>query len=159
VINETVEDLNERMQLLAIVELTMPYIIDTVVSAINGDIKFEKEKVVSWLHKIFCCESSMCSKKSLTQQPDVKKTPQIEASIPIPVKEPIREQVPVPEPVKRNSRVTFAEPDNALIQVDVTSVSESNSNMVVVINSDTVDLKSLLPEITVLSEDKSSTMV
>ena len=57
IINETVDDKMDRMQLLALTDLTMPHIIDTVVSAINGNVKFKKEKVISWIEKIFCCTS------------------------------------------------------------------------------------------------------
>lgn len=159
VINETVDDANDRMQLLAIVDLTMPHIIDTVVSAINGDLKFEKEKVVSWLHKMFCCESSMCSKKSTTLQPAKTPVKQIESHV-----------VEEPEPVKRNSRVTFADPESTdgKHNVDVTSVSESNSNITILVNSEVVDAEvdhdpeSLLPAVTIDAvdiEDKSSTIV
>jgi hypothetical protein len=134
VINETVDDANDRMQLLAIVDLTMPHIIDTIVSAINGNIKFEKEKVVSWLHKIFCCESSMCSKKSPIQQLAKQPVKQIEAPV---VDAPVVEAPVVEAPVKRNSRVTFADEENET--VDITSVSESNSNITVIVNSEVVE--------------------
>jgi hypothetical protein len=147
VINETVDDANDQMQLLAIVDLTMPHIIDTVVSAINGNIKFEKEKVVSWLHKIFCCESSMCSKKSPIQQQ---------------VKQPVKQiDAPVVTPVKRNSRVTFA--DEETEKVDITSVSENNSNITVIVNSKVVeaenDPEGLLPATTEQIVDLFTTVV
>jgi hypothetical protein len=55
VINETVTNENDKIQLLMIVNLTLPHVIDTLVSAINGDLKFEKDKVISWFNKMFCC--------------------------------------------------------------------------------------------------------
>jgi hypothetical protein len=55
VINENINDVEERMALMVIVDFTLPPLIDTLISAINGNIKFEKKKIVSTLKKIFCC--------------------------------------------------------------------------------------------------------
>ena len=55
VINENTNDVEERMALMVIVEFTLPPLIDTLISAINGNLKFEKKKIVSTLKKIFCC--------------------------------------------------------------------------------------------------------
>jgi hypothetical protein len=55
VINENTNDVEERMALMVIVDFTLPPLIDTLISAINGNIKFEKKKIVSTLKKIFCC--------------------------------------------------------------------------------------------------------
>ena len=56
-INENVSDVQERISLMIIVDMTLPQVLDTLVTAINGDIKFEKEKVISWFKKVFCCSS------------------------------------------------------------------------------------------------------
>ena len=62
VINDTVgdniNDTEERIFLNTIVDLTVPPLIDTLVSAINGNIKFEKDKIISFFKKLFCCGSS-----------------------------------------------------------------------------------------------------
>jgi hypothetical protein len=56
-INENVSDPQERISLMIIVNMTLPQVLDTLVTAINGDIKFEKDKVISWFKKVFCCSS------------------------------------------------------------------------------------------------------
>jgi len=56
VINQNVDDVQERMMLMMIVNMTLPSVLDTLVTAINGDIKFEKTKVISIFKKIFCCQ-------------------------------------------------------------------------------------------------------
>lgn len=38
-----------------IIDFTLPSVIDNLVSAINGDLKFNKEKVQSFFSKCFCC--------------------------------------------------------------------------------------------------------
>jgi hypothetical protein len=66
VINDTIidtivdnmSDSQERMILMTIVDLNLPPLIDTLVSAINGNIKFEKDKIMSFFKKLFCCGSS-----------------------------------------------------------------------------------------------------
>ena len=55
VINENTNDVEERIALMVIVDFTLPPLIDTLISAINGNLKFEKKKIVSSLKKIFCC--------------------------------------------------------------------------------------------------------
>jgi hypothetical protein len=46
---------DERVTLIVIIDLTMPHVIDSIISAINGDMKFTKDKTKSWLSKLFCC--------------------------------------------------------------------------------------------------------
>jgi len=41
-----------------IIDLTLPSIIDNLISAINGDFKFNKEKVNSFFKKLCCCAKS-----------------------------------------------------------------------------------------------------
>ena len=55
VINQNVNDPQERISLMLIVDMTLPQMLDTLVSAINGGLKFEKDKVVSGFTKLFCC--------------------------------------------------------------------------------------------------------
>jgi len=55
VINDNTSDSQERMYLMTIVELTLPSLIDTLVSAINGKIKFDKDKIMSFFKKICFC--------------------------------------------------------------------------------------------------------
>ena len=58
VINDTINNTEERMYINTIADLTLPPLIDTLVSAINGNIKFEKDKIMSFFKKLFCCGSS-----------------------------------------------------------------------------------------------------
>jgi len=55
VINQNVIDPKERISLMLIVDMTLPPMLDTLVSAINGGLKFEKDKVISGFKKLFCC--------------------------------------------------------------------------------------------------------
>ena len=55
VINETMDDEIERMNLIVIADMTLPTVIDTLVSAINGDLKFDPKKVQGLFQKLFCC--------------------------------------------------------------------------------------------------------
>ena len=52
------ESLIEKQILFMIIDNTMPYIIDTIVSSINGDIKFAKknESISSLFKNLFCCK-------------------------------------------------------------------------------------------------------
>jgi hypothetical protein len=63
-INENVSDPQERISLMIIVNMTLPQVLDTLVTAINGNIKFEKDKVISWFKKVFCCSGSSSSSSS-----------------------------------------------------------------------------------------------
>ena len=58
VINQNVNDPQERISLMLIVDMTLPPMLDTLVKAINGGLKFEKDKVVSGFTKLFCCGGS-----------------------------------------------------------------------------------------------------
>jgi hypothetical protein len=59
---------DERVTLIVIIDLTMPHVIDSIISAINGDMKFEKDKnKKSCFSKLFsslfcCCCTSQISK-------------------------------------------------------------------------------------------------
>ena len=55
VINQNVNDPQERISLMLIVDMTLPPMLDTLVTAINGGLKFEKDKVISGFKKLFCC--------------------------------------------------------------------------------------------------------
>jgi hypothetical protein len=57
-INQNVSDVQERISLMIIVDMTLPKVLDTLVTAINGDIKFEKNKVSFGLKQLFCCNGS-----------------------------------------------------------------------------------------------------
>lgn len=59
IINQNVSDVQERMSLMMIVDMTLPQVLDTLVSAVNGNIKFEKDKIVSCFKKLFCCCGSI----------------------------------------------------------------------------------------------------
>jgi hypothetical protein len=56
-INQNVSDEQERVSLMIIVDMTLPQVLDTLVTAINGDMKFEKNKVSSGFNQLFCCGS------------------------------------------------------------------------------------------------------
>ena len=58
VITQNVNDPQERISLMLIVDMTLPPMLDTLVKAINGGLKFEKDKVVSGFTKLFCCGGS-----------------------------------------------------------------------------------------------------
>jgi hypothetical protein len=57
---------DERVTLIVIIDLTMPHVIDSIISAINGDMKFENDKSPhSWFSKLFnCCSSHKNSNAS-----------------------------------------------------------------------------------------------
>ena len=57
-INQNVSDEQERISLMIIVDMTLPQVLDTLVTAINGDMKFEKDKVISGYKQFFCCNGS-----------------------------------------------------------------------------------------------------
>ena len=62
-INDNISDELEKQELLIIVNSVLPGTIDTLVSAINGDIKFVKDKVESCFSRVFgkifgCCKPS-----------------------------------------------------------------------------------------------------
>ena len=53
---------NERATLIVIIDLTIPHVIDTIITAINGDMKFIKDIKPSCFSSVFQC----FSKKSIT---------------------------------------------------------------------------------------------
>ena len=57
-INQNVSDVQERISLMIIINMTLPQVLDTLVTAINGDMKFEKDKVISGFKQLFCCSGS-----------------------------------------------------------------------------------------------------
>lgn len=58
VINQIVSDPQERISLMMIVEMTLPHVLDTLVTAINGGLKFEKDSIISKFKNLFCCGGS-----------------------------------------------------------------------------------------------------
>jgi len=54
-VNETVSNNDEKIELLLVIDNTIPYMIDGFVDAINGNIKFDKKKAKSCIRDIFCC--------------------------------------------------------------------------------------------------------
>ena len=55
VVNSQVDSLETQSVLYTIIDFTLPIVIDNLVSAINGEIKFNKEKVKSFFKKYLCC--------------------------------------------------------------------------------------------------------
>jgi hypothetical protein len=55
IINENVTDENNKQQLILFVNITLPVILDSIILAINGDMKFAKEKINSCFSKLFSC--------------------------------------------------------------------------------------------------------
>jgi hypothetical protein len=55
IINETVDDSSDRSNLLMIADITLPTVIDTLISAINGDLKFDVKKAKARFLSIFSC--------------------------------------------------------------------------------------------------------
>ena len=62
IINENIDDDLEKQELLTLITILLPKIIDTVVSAINGHMKFSKDIKPSCFSSLFQC----FSKKSTT---------------------------------------------------------------------------------------------
>jgi hypothetical protein len=61
---------NERATLIVIIDLTIPHVIDTIITAINGDMKFEKDKTKqSCLSKLF--HGLFCSCKKQPNSPQI----------------------------------------------------------------------------------------
>jgi hypothetical protein len=55
IVNSQIDSQETRSALITIIDFTLPIVIDNLVSAINGNIKFDKEKVKSFFKKYFCC--------------------------------------------------------------------------------------------------------
>jgi hypothetical protein len=55
IINENVSDESEKQQLILFVNITLPIILDSIISAINGNMKFAKEKISGCFSKLFSC--------------------------------------------------------------------------------------------------------
>jgi hypothetical protein len=62
IINENIDNEVEKQELLSLITTLLPKIIDTVISAINGDMKFIKDIKPSCFSSVFQC----FSKKSIT---------------------------------------------------------------------------------------------
>lgn len=59
IINENVTDDNDKQQLILFVNITLPVVLDSIILAINGDMKFAKEKITGCFSKLFsCCKCS-----------------------------------------------------------------------------------------------------
>ena len=55
IINENVSDESEKQQLILFVNITIPIILDSIISAINGNMKFAKDKISGCFSKLFSC--------------------------------------------------------------------------------------------------------
>jgi len=55
VVNSQIDSQETRNALNTIIDFTLPTVIDNLVDAINGNIKFNKEKVQSFFKKYICC--------------------------------------------------------------------------------------------------------
>ena len=55
IVNNQTDSDETRIALNTIIDLTLPVVIDNLVSAMNGEIKFNKEKVQSFFKKYICC--------------------------------------------------------------------------------------------------------
>ena len=54
-VNSQVDTLEERNALNIIIDFTLPIVIDNLVSAVNGQFTFNKEKTVTFFKKYICC--------------------------------------------------------------------------------------------------------
>jgi hypothetical protein len=54
-VNEKESNNDEKIALLLVIDNTVPHMIDGFVDAINGNIKFDKEKIKSCISNIFFC--------------------------------------------------------------------------------------------------------
>jgi hypothetical protein len=55
IVNTQIDSDETRQVLITIIDFTLPIVIDNLVSAINGNVKFNKEKVQSFFKKYICC--------------------------------------------------------------------------------------------------------
>jgi len=55
IINENITDENEKQQLILFINITLPMVLDSIILAINGDMKFAKEKITGCFSKLFSC--------------------------------------------------------------------------------------------------------
>jgi hypothetical protein len=61
IINENIDNEVEKQELLSLITTLLPKIIDTVISAINGDMKFTKDIKPSCFSSVFQCFSKKSS--------------------------------------------------------------------------------------------------
>ena len=54
-VNTQVHTVEERNAINMIIDFTLPVVIDNLVSAVNGQFTFNKEKTVSFFKKYICC--------------------------------------------------------------------------------------------------------
>jgi hypothetical protein len=54
-VNTQFDTNDDKKAMNLIIDLTLPTVIDNLISAINGDLKFNKEKVKSFFKKLWCC--------------------------------------------------------------------------------------------------------
>jgi hypothetical protein len=54
-VNSQFDTEEDKRAMNLIIDLTLPSVIDNLVNAINGNLKFNKEKVKSFFKKYFCC--------------------------------------------------------------------------------------------------------
>lgn len=54
-VNSTVDDESDKKTLNTIIDLTLPTVIDNLINAMNGNIKFDKEKAKSFFRRFLCC--------------------------------------------------------------------------------------------------------
>jgi hypothetical protein len=54
-VNSRVDDESDKKTLNTIIDLTLPTVIDNLVDAMNGNIKFDKEKAKSFFRRFLCC--------------------------------------------------------------------------------------------------------
>jgi hypothetical protein len=55
VVNSQVDSSETRSTLNTVIDFTLPVVIDNLIDAINGNMKFDKEKVKSFFKKYICC--------------------------------------------------------------------------------------------------------
>jgi len=55
IVNAQMDTVEDKRAMDIIIDMTLPMVIDGLVSAINGGLKFDKEKMKSFFRKFMCC--------------------------------------------------------------------------------------------------------
>ena len=54
-VNSQIDTEEDKKAMNLIIDLTLPSVLDNLVNAINGNLKFDREKAKSFFRKYFCC--------------------------------------------------------------------------------------------------------
>lgn len=54
-VNSQFDTEDDKKTMNMIIDLTLPTVVDNLINAINGNLKFDKEKIKSFFKRFFCC--------------------------------------------------------------------------------------------------------